>query len=204
MENQRTNSEQEIINAAKKVFIEKGYKGTTMRDIASRAGITLSMVNYYFRSKDRLFDIIFEETFSMMYSRLIHNIDSQISLFDMIEQFTCQLIDILTENPSIPNFLFAEVSQNPERLINKIKGTKELLALGMSLTQKIDYEVSIGRIRPITVVDLFINIEALCVFPFVARPILEQVTLLCDIDYARMLEQRKSSVTSFIIDAIKA
>lgn len=204
MENQRTNSEQEIINAAKEVFIEKGYKGTTMRDIASRAGITLSMVNYYFRSKDRLFDIIFEETFSMMYSRLIHNIDSQISLFDMIEQFTCQLIDILTENPSIPNFLFAEVSQNPERLINKIKGTKELLALGMSLTQKIDYEVSIGRIRPITVVDLFINIEALCVFPFVARPILEQVTLLCDIDYARMLEQRKSSVTSFIIDAIKA
>ncbi|MEG2337266.1 MAG: helix-turn-helix domain-containing protein, partial [Bacteroidales bacterium] len=62
MNENRQTTEKEIITIAKKVFLEKGYMGATMRDIAQEAHINLAMLNYYFGSKDKLFDIIFEET----------------------------------------------------------------------------------------------------------------------------------------------
>ncbi|HNO01068.1 MAG TPA: TetR family transcriptional regulator, partial [Chitinophagaceae bacterium] len=39
---------------AEKLFAEKGYNGTSVRDIAEKAGINLAMVSYYFGSKEKL------------------------------------------------------------------------------------------------------------------------------------------------------
>lgn len=54
-------TEEKIRQAATKVFMEKGFDGTTTRDIAAEANINLALLNYYFRSKQKLFDSVFDE-----------------------------------------------------------------------------------------------------------------------------------------------
>jgi len=68
---QNRNVEQDIVEAARKVFQEKGYKEATMRDIAAEANINMAMLHYYFRSKDNLFYIVFDEAFKMLYIEII-------------------------------------------------------------------------------------------------------------------------------------
>ena len=59
MNNTEKTVEERILDAAYHTFVEKGYEGAKMRDIASRADINISMLHYYYRSKDNLFDIAF-------------------------------------------------------------------------------------------------------------------------------------------------
>ena len=60
-------TEERILDAAKKVFISKGMSGARMQDIANEAGINKALLHYYFRSKDKLFEVIFLETVARLY-----------------------------------------------------------------------------------------------------------------------------------------
>ena len=50
-------AEDRIKEAAKKVFVQKGYAGARMQDIANEAKINKALLHYYFRSKDQLFEL---------------------------------------------------------------------------------------------------------------------------------------------------
>ncbi|WP_343695082.1 TetR family transcriptional regulator [Flavobacterium sp.] len=53
----------QILNVAEKLFSEKGYEGTSIRDISKEAKINIAMVSYYFGSKERLLEaLIFHKT----------------------------------------------------------------------------------------------------------------------------------------------
>jgi len=114
-------TEQLILGAAKKVFIRKGLDGTRMQEIADEAGINKSLLHYYFRSKDKLFDVIFKEIVMSFAPRIVEILNSPISLFDKIELFVATYIDLLLKNPYIPGFLVNEVSKNPERIVSALK-----------------------------------------------------------------------------------
>ncbi len=55
------NKQRLIMEKALALFAQKGYDGTSVRDIALAANINLAMVNYYFGSKLKLLEAIFEE-----------------------------------------------------------------------------------------------------------------------------------------------
>ena len=48
-----------IMESAEKLFAEKGFAGTSVRDIADEAGVNLAMISYYFGSKEKLLEAIF-------------------------------------------------------------------------------------------------------------------------------------------------
>ncbi len=50
----KENKENEILEAAEKLFAEKGFKGATTTLIAAEAGVTHAMLHYYFRTKDQI------------------------------------------------------------------------------------------------------------------------------------------------------
>ncbi|HTL10104.1 MAG TPA: TetR family transcriptional regulator [Chitinophagaceae bacterium] len=62
-----TDKKLHIINHALELFAEKGFEGSSIRDLAARAGVNVAMVNYYFGSKEKLFESLVEERAS--YSR---------------------------------------------------------------------------------------------------------------------------------------
>lgn len=60
------NAEQKILTAARNVFIRKGFAGARMQEIADEAGINKALLHYYFRSKEKLFEVIFKESFGKL------------------------------------------------------------------------------------------------------------------------------------------
>lgn len=55
-----TSKEENILFAAEKLFAEKGFDGTSTREISTEAQVNISMISYYFGSKEKLFEKIFE------------------------------------------------------------------------------------------------------------------------------------------------
>src|SRR2546425_901472 len=79
-------TENKILQAAKKVFITKGLDGARMQDIADEAGINKALLHYYFRSKDKLFEVIFMEAATSLFPKIVSILDEDISLFDKLRK----------------------------------------------------------------------------------------------------------------------
>ncbi|NLD21788.1 MAG: TetR/AcrR family transcriptional regulator [Bacteroidales bacterium] len=199
----RTEAEQQIIDAATKVFIAKGFKAATMKDIATEANTALSMTNYYFRSKKQLFDLIFDRVFDAMYGQL-KTIDFSKSLFEIIENFVEVYSASLAKIPAIPNFIFAELSHNPERMVLKVKERQDLNRMIDTIQKKFDQEYQNGVIKKVDPFTIIINIEALCAFPFLAHPLIECVTTTVGFKCDDILKEQNRNIARFVIDAIKA
>lgn len=194
-------TEQAILQAAKKVFIRKGLEGARMQEIADEAGINKALLHYYFRSKDKLFEGIFVEAFQKLVPDILELLDSDLPLFEKIEMFTGKYIATFIENPMVPGFIMHELSRDPERIVNVIRniGIKPQV-----FVKQIEKEIKIGNIIPVHPYHLIVNMLSMCIFPFVASPILTNVLFNQKTEkYNEFIVQRKKEVPEFIINAIK-
>jgi len=196
-----TNTEQSILEAAKIVFVKKGMEGARMQEIADEAGINKAMLHYYYRSKDKLFEAVFTETFLKLVPNLIEIVKTDISLFDKIRIFVGNYIDIINENPLIPAFIIHELNRNPDRVVELMQSS------GINpifFTNQVENEIKEGIIEPVNPVHLIVNMLAMCIFPFVARPILQGIIFNEDRQqYEKFIQERKKEVSEFIINSIK-
>lgn len=190
-----------ILNAAFEEFEEKGYNGARMQSIANRAGINKALLHYYYKSKDAMFKLILNKAFNLLMPKIVSIFEEDTDFFETIEKFVSTYINILINNPYIPNFVTQEINNNPTRLLNLVKSP------GINLNpvkEKITKAVEDGIIDEIDPNQLIINIMSLCIFPFVGRPIIEGVLLNGDKDkFEQLIQQRKKEVSEFIIKAIK-
>ncbi len=203
MENKRQDVEKEIIESAKKLFINNGFKGTTMRNIATDAGVNLAMLNYYFRSKENLFDIIFEEAFQKMSSNIIPVMMADMGVVEKIRAFVDVYIDGLIKNSAIPGFIFQEVFVNPSRLFSKLETKPQIIENIKQFQLQLKKEADEGLIKHIeNPLDLLVNIVSMCLFPFIAKPVIEEATGCSDSEYEIYMTLRKKTVADFIVNAI--
>ena len=99
-------TEKLIMEAAKKIFGRKGLDGARMQEIADEAGINKALVHYYFRSKEKLFEAVVNETFLSFFPKVLSLMSNpSISLFKKIESFVNLYISLIQENPHIPGFM---------------------------------------------------------------------------------------------------
>lgn len=202
MKQKDTSTEQVILQTARKIFIQKGLAGARMQDIADQAGFNKALVHYYFTSKNKLFDLIFEEEFGNFFSNLAEIISSDLPLFEKIENIVSLDIERMTQFPGLPNFVLNEMSRNPEVILKKLKKIPVEKVLG-GFQKQINVEVKKGTIKKISADQLFINIQALCIFPFLSKPMIKGLMQMDDKAYMAMMEKRKTEVAQFIISAIK-
>jgi len=194
------NTEQQILNAAKTVFLKKGFDGARMQEIADEAGMNKALLHYYFRSKDKLFDAIFQEAFQQFLPRVSEIMTSDKPFFEKIWAFVESYIDMLLENPHLPMFILNELYRHPERLVNIVRGfgiQPELFALQMKK------EIEAGNIHPVDPRHFMVTMLGLCIFPFAARPMIQRVLFENNAEeYQKFLLQRKTEVTLFIMNAL--
>ncbi|MBN8864458.1 MAG: TetR/AcrR family transcriptional regulator [Sphingobacteriales bacterium] len=197
-----TNTEQRILEAAKKVFVRKGMAGARMQDIADEAGINKALLHYYFRNKEKLFEMIFTEAASKLFPRINQLFTAELPLFEKIERFCHEYIDIVKSNPYLPLFVLNEINQNPEHFLQKFwKG--EHKPNPTHLLNQIAEEVQRGTIRPIHPVNLLINLVSMTIFPFMAKPMLEANLGISADQFNDFIEQRKKEIPAFIISALR-
>jgi AcrR family transcriptional regulator len=199
-------TEEKIKEAARKVFQEKGYGLTRTRDIADEAGINLALLNYYFRSKEKLFDIIMEESMHEMF-RLIITLanDEKTSLSEKLDLIVNRYIDSLLKNPNLPLFVLSEIQANPQKVMKKIglthtylKDDKISSALPVSFKQ-IQQQIDAKGLKGITPFHIFINIVSMCIFPFVGKPLLMKIHGPMDEEeYIKIINERRTLIPQWI------
>lgn len=195
------NTEEKIIKAAEKVFIEKGMAGARMQEIADEAGINKALLHYYYRSKDKLFSIIFNVAIKTFAPNLISVFNSDEDFFVKLRNFVNAYLTIIEKNPHLPGFIIHEISNRPEKLQN-ILGH---LNIDMNpILNDIEDEMKKGRIRKMNPQHLLINVISLCIFPVVAKPMILGILLKGDEEgYQTLLSERKEHIVEFVINSIK-
>ena len=192
-----TSTEDRIKAAARKVFHQKGYAGTRTRDIAEEAGINHAMLNYYFRSKEKLFEIVMMETMGQFFKGVgvILN-DENTSLEEKIERVVANYIDLLLEEPDLPTFILNEVRTNPELFV---ANTPILQALEHSvLARQYAEAVAQGRITEPNLMHTVLNVISLVIFPFIAQPIFTALSRTDKEAYKALMLQRKTLIPQWI------
>jgi len=200
MGNTLPTTEERILDAAKKVFHSKGYDGARMQEIADEAGVNKSLVHYYYRNKDNLFQAVFEDAFTRLIARLNEIFLSELTFTAKIETFIGYYVTFLSQNSYLPLFILNGMYEKPGQLkimLAKTKLSPDLLMEKMRIQAKEELNLDIDPFH------LYINILALSVFPVVARPLIQTIFGFSNEQMTQFYEERKTVVPEFIINALK-
>ena len=194
-------TEEKIFEAATDVFVEKGMDGARMQDIATHAGINKALLHYYFRTKDQLFNAVFDMIAKKILRKFAPVFDENLSLEAKIRFFFKEHITFLQENPKLPGFILNEINRNPAR-IKKLLKNVEFGNLWQKLYEQHKNELKKYNITEATMPQIMISIAALSVFPFAARGLIEGILEKVGIDFNTYIEERKEFAAEFVIKAI--
>lgn len=163
-------AEAKIREAAKELFIKYGSRGTTVRQVAEKAGVQVSMVNYYYRSKDQLFLSIFYERYAEYIDvGAKHLTDRSIDFFERLELYYDSFVNHLAENPDLAMFVISELHFN-EKLRDERASTNQTFIDGIKIHYEVERvlneEYESGRIRKISATEFEMLIISMIVFPF--------------------------------------
>jgi len=202
MTGQDKQTEEKIFEAATEVFIEKGLDGSRLQDIADRAGINKSMLHYYYRSKDRLFNAVFEMIAQRMLKKFAPVMEENMSLEDKIRFFFREHISFLQKNPRLPAFLLNEINRNPAR-IRKFLASVDIEQFWSMLFSQHKDELDKYNITRESIPQVMTILVSISVFPFAARRLLEGIFGQIGVRFDDYLEERKTFAADFVISALK-
>ena len=201
MEKKIIETQENILVAARQIFATKGYAGARMQEIADNAGINKALLHYYYKSKEKLFEQIFEEALIKILRPLGSFLADDSELFQKIRNISHIYHEVLIEYPFLPNFILNEVSTDPSRVLH-LMNTEGILVGREKTFKQIEDAVASGKIRPINPPDLILNIISLSMFPFASRPIAQEL-MFKGIDMDEMFKERADHVADFVIQSIK-
>ncbi len=192
-------TEEKIKEAARRVFTQKGYAATRTRDIAEESGYNLALINYYFRSKEKLFDIIMLEMLQVFVHSIMHILnDEQTSLQEKVGQLIEHYIDMLKVNPDLPLFILNAANEDPNKLIERIGLDKEVSTRRPYIVKQWQ-EVAASGMRPkINPAHLVMNVIGMTIFPFVGRHMLKNRLQLSTEEFNELMDERKKLIPVWI------
>ncbi|MEJ7767380.1 MAG: TetR/AcrR family transcriptional regulator [Chitinophagaceae bacterium] len=198
-----TTTEEKIKNAARTVFHKKGFSATRTRDIAEEAQINLALLNYYFRSKKKLFDIVMLETMQGFFKSISEVVNNDTTTLDnKIETVVVKYIDLLIANPYIPLFLLNELKTKPDELFLKL-GLKDII-MKSSFLEQFQQGIKAGNIMAIHPLHFLMNLISMTIFPFVASPMIKSLGDLNQEQFNELMQQRKKLIPNWIKSTLKA
>lgn len=189
-------TEERIRQAAREVFTRKGYAATRTRDIAEKAGINLALLNYYFRSKEKLFHLIMMETvqhFAATIKDLLNDPDTGVE--KKLELIISRYIDMLSREPNFPFFILSEIHNHPAKLL-KEAGIREAFTRSVFFRQLADH-LKERKIK-INPVHFLINFAGLTVFPFIGKPMILAIGRTPEKEFMMLMEERKKLIPRWI------
>ena len=195
-------TEEKIFEAATEVFVAKGMDGTRMQDIADHAGINKSLLHYYYRTKDRLFNAVFEKIADQMFKKFSPVFDENLSLEEKIRFFYREHIEFLNKNPRLPAFVLNEINRNPARMKKLLKNI-DIKKLWSTLEAQHKDELERYNITPETIPQLMTSIVSLSVFPFAGKALISAIMEKMGYKFDEYIEKRKEYAAEFVIRAIK-
>lgn len=167
--------EQKIIEAAKSLFIEKGFAETSMSEIAAKVGINRPALHYYFRTKERMFQAVF----GMIIEQIIPRVQDFVTNRSLpVEERIGGVVDIyfhvLGQNPDLPLFAMREIQRDPENLFASIEQSPMRQTVS-SIAISLEREMNEGGMKQVPLSYLFYNFYGLVTLPFLTKNLAERL-----------------------------
>lgn len=180
--------------AAEAIFLRDGYSGSRMQDIADHAGINKALLHYYFRSKDKLFESIFDKKIGVMFPQMEEIFEEENSFCEIICAFVEKYIATLSANPFLPLFVINTINK-PDRqdFIDKMP-----VSLIKKMIESYQRDLVLGKVKSLNPAHLVISTLSMCAFPFMAKPIILKMTNGNQTQFDIFMQGRSVEVQSYL------
>ncbi|HCT30429.1 MAG TPA: hypothetical protein DIW31_06785 [Bacteroidales bacterium] len=190
-----------LIETAKELFLTKGVDRVGVREIATKAGINLSLMNYYFRSKEMLFEAIFEMLINEKAGVLKQILNSDKHLDEKIKEYVYGYIDMLVEDQLLVSFVLSVIHRNNDKIAS-MKSIYNLYNTDVFAAQ-LKSEIEHGRIKQVDPEQFYVNMISLILFPFSIKPLISDRNKLDERATKLFLIERKKIVYEMLMASLK-
>ncbi len=192
------------MEAATKLFLQKGFKATSTTEIAREAGCNQALVHYYFRTKERLFEAIFQQKIKFFVGALLDIGKEDLPFLVKLEKKVRSHFEAIQSDPGLPLFFLGELSANPDRIESIKNAVGDLPERAVKqLEQELNKEIEQGRIRSVSVRDLLMTIVSLNVMAFMATPMFMVMTGITEVEYGEFLAHRKTENVRIVLKSLE-
>ena len=185
-------TEEKILLSASKVFTEKGFAGTRTRDIAEEAGINLALLNYYFRSKEKLFEQVMKVKMVLLFGQIVPILSNEkTNLEEKIDLVSNKYFEILSKNPNLPLFVLSEMQK-------KNSEVKSIIPVNKIFKNSVILKQIKERKPELNPSHFLINFLSMTIFPFITKPVFNTFDLMNETEFQQFVEERKRLVPIWI------
>lgn len=196
----KESTELKIFEAAREVFQSKGLEGARMQEIADKAEINKSMLHYYYRSKDKLFEKVYKLSIIKLIPQIASLLNQDLPLEQKIRNFVSKYMEIIKANPDIPLFVIHELNKNPGRL--KKFMLDEMAKKVQPFLNQLREESEKGNTVDLPPEHLLVNMISLMIFPFIGQPIIQAVLDMDDQAFGNFIDERHNFLPDYIVQMI--
>lgn len=188
MENKRDQTEALIKKTAQRLFFKEGKFNATTQEIADAAGVNRTLINYYFRSRNTLFKICFDEAKELEIEKSKQILHSNFDFRKKIELFIDYSLEQNIEYPYLETYIVSQINQGE---IYKREDAPELLT---EFTESLEIEMKNGVIEKMEPIQFLLNLLSLVNFPLAMRPLLKENLNISDSAYHQIILDRKEII----------
>lgn len=194
-----TTTEEKIKAAAKEVFLAKGFAGCSSREIAKAAGENVALVNYYFRSKGHLFEMIFKSAMEEFLLSMLYVFSSDQSLEEKMRIFIEKEYEFLAKHPELPSFIINEMNREEgcSSMAHNVHFEK-IAETGIFNECKQAQEE--GRMRDINLLSITLLVMSNCQYPVMAQNLMQTIHNLSEQEYNDQLSKHKEYVIEMLVN----
>lgn len=192
MAQRETGTEQLIKDTAKRIFFSEGKLHATTQDIADAAGVNRTLLNYYFRSRDILFEQVATEARAEMSEVLDSVLVADLGFKEKLQKLINVFMDQAMQFPYREMFVVTELNRT-EKSVPEEKKTRIKAFLA-----EIREEMETGRIKKMDPRQFCMNLFALMAYPLITTCLNKSVYSLDDAEYLKLMKDRKKLIFNMI------
>lgn len=188
MDNKRDQTEHLIKRTAQSLFFKEGKFNATTQEIADAAGVNRTLINYYFRSRNNLFKICFEEAKQLEFEKSRQILHANIDFRNKIELFIDYSLQQNNEYPYLESYIVSQINQG------EIYKRCDAHEMSTEFTKSLEIEMKKGTITTMEPIQFLLNLLSLVNFPLAMRPLLQENLNISDKHYQQIISQRKEII----------
>ena len=206
MMDRNQNIEKRILWVAERLFLEKGFSGTSTTEIAKSVGCNQALIHYYFRTKEKLFWDVFAPKMEQVVEYLDAPLNDDVDFLQKISNIIEFYFNTLELDERLAPFIVNELIMHPSRwdMFRKRFLRNESRSSAFDRFEKmVEEEAAKGTIREILAIDLLLDIMALTISAFIVAPLGFAIGECGSTARKEYLDRRKEDVKSLVVNGIK-
>lgn len=186
-------TEELIKKTAKRLFFGEGKFNATTQEIADSAGVNRTLINYYFRSRDNLFNLIFEDAVKREEKLREKVLFSDLPFKEKIEMYIDDSLLQAKDYPYLETYIVSRINDGCF-----YKEEDEWEKFMKRFYEEFENEVKKGTVEKMEPLQFILNIASLVSFPVAIRPLFQSTMRISDAEYDRILSDRKEIIMKIL------